>query len=62
MKSEGYDRVQVTVNKPGVHEATFFGQYGNMLTISGQRSTSIELDDSGCFLTTDAHNTAAAER
>lgn len=58
LEKEGYDRVQVNVNKPGQHDVSFYGQYGSILTISGQRSTSIELDESGCFLSAEAHAAA----
>ncbi|WP_188781233.1 LppA family lipoprotein [Marmoricola endophyticus] len=58
LEREGYDRVHVTVNKPGLHEASFYGEYGNVVTISGQRSTSIDLADSGCFMSAEAQAAA----
>lgn len=60
LETEGYDRVQVTFNKPGLHDVSFYGRYGSILTISGERSTGIDLLDSGCFLTAEAH--AAAQQ
>lgn len=54
LEPDGYDRTEVTVDRPGQHAASFFGPYGAEISLSGQRNTSIGVSG-GCFLTAEAH-------
>lgn len=58
LEPDGYDRVTITVDKPGQHQVSFTGRYGAVLTIGSERSTDLSVAG-GCFLSPEAHAAAS---